>query len=54
MLDEIIEWLNEGYAPLTEEQVEAALQLDVMPRGEARGRQGPSANPGVHQVGWIL
>ena len=36
-LDAIIEWLNEKYAPLTEEQVEAALQLDVTPLAKFEG-----------------
>jgi len=31
-LDAIIEWLNEEYHPLTEEQVEAVKQLDVSPK----------------------
>jgi hypothetical protein len=31
-LKAIIEWLNEKYRPLTEEQVEAVLHLDVAPR----------------------
>jgi hypothetical protein len=31
-LEAIVELLNEEYRPLTEEQVEAALQLDVTPR----------------------
>ena len=31
-LEAIIEWLNEKYRPLTEEQVEAVLQLDATPR----------------------
>jgi len=36
-LEAIIEWLNEKYRPLTEEQVEAALQLDVTPRVKFEG-----------------
>jgi hypothetical protein len=36
-LEAIIEWLNEEYHPLTEEQVEAALQLDVTPRVKIGG-----------------
>jgi len=31
-LEEIIDWLNEEYAPLTEEQVEAVMNLDVAPK----------------------
>jgi len=33
----IIEWVNEKYPPLTEEQVESALQLDVTPRVKFEG-----------------
>jgi len=33
-LEAIIEWLNEDYAPLTEEQVEDIMQLDVTPKVE--------------------
>jgi len=36
-LDEIIKLINDEYTPLTEEQVEAALQLDVTPRVKFRG-----------------
>jgi len=36
-LDEIIKLINEEYTPLTEEQVEAALQLDVTPRVRIAG-----------------
>jgi hypothetical protein len=36
-LEATIEWLNEKYAPLTEEQVEAAMQLDVTPRVKFEG-----------------
>jgi len=36
-LDEIIKLINEEYTPLTEEQVEAALQLDVTPRVKIGG-----------------
>ena len=36
-LEEIIDWLNENYRPLTEEQVDAALQLDVTPRVKFKG-----------------
>ena len=36
-LGTIIEWLNDEYAPLTEEQVEAVLQLDVTPRVKFEG-----------------
>jgi hypothetical protein len=38
-LEEIIDWLNEDYRPLTEDQVEAALQLDVTPRVEIKGNK---------------
>jgi hypothetical protein len=38
-LEEIIDWLNEEYRPLTEEQVEAALQLDVTPRVVIKGNK---------------
>ena len=36
-LEEIIKLINEEYTPLTEEQVEAALQLDVTPRVKIGG-----------------
>ena len=33
-VEAIIEWLNEDHTPLTEEQVESAMQMDVAPRVE--------------------
>jgi hypothetical protein len=36
-LDEIIELMNEGKSPLTDEQVEAVLKLDVTPRVKFEG-----------------
>ena len=36
-LEAIIEWLNEKYIPLTGEQVEVALQLDVSPKVKFEG-----------------
>ncbi|MFC2042703.1 hypothetical protein ACFLUA_00940 [Chloroflexota bacterium] len=36
-LEAIIEWLNEEYAPLTEEQVEDIKQLDVSPKVKFEG-----------------
>ena len=38
-LEEIIESLNERYHPLTEEQVESIMQLDVTPRVKFKGNK---------------
>jgi hypothetical protein len=38
-LKEIIDWLNAEYAPLSEEQVEAVIKLDVTPKVKFEGEK---------------